>query len=93
MLKNFKSKKLEKYSGNLLYLFKNFNIEKGFNRKEDLILSNDYEKAIEVHFKNVLKDFRVEWVLLKQEETLEVRNKRLLHELECLYAKFSQIKN
>jgi len=64
----------------------------GFNRKGDLILSNDYEKTIDVHFKKVLEDFRVEWVLLKQKETLEKRNERLLHELECFYVSLSQIK-
>ena len=87
------SKHLEVYSDNLLYLWKNFNIDMGFNRKNDLILSNNYEKDIEVHFKNVLDNLRLEWVLLKQKETLEMRNKRLLHELECLYVSLSQIKN
>lgn len=76
------SKNLEAYSESLLYLWKKFNIDMGFNRKEDLIISNNYEIAIEVHFSNVIENLRKEWVLLKQEETLEKRNNRLLCELK-----------
>jgi len=61
-----------------------------FNRKEDLIVSNIYENAIELHFANVINDLRKEWVLLKYRETLEKRNKRLLCELECFYTEISQ---
>jgi hypothetical protein len=61
-----------------------------FDRKEDILSQSNYEEAIEIHFTKLIKDLRTEWVFLKQKETLEERNKRLLCELECLYINISQ---
>jgi hypothetical protein len=41
-------------------------------------------------FKKLIEDLRTEWVVLKNKETLEKRNKRLLYELECFYESISQ---
>ena len=69
------SQELEVYSEGLLYLWKNFNIDMGFSRKEDLILSNKYENLIELKFKNVVSYFKIEWELLK--EKVKMRYNRL----------------
>jgi hypothetical protein len=53
------------------------------SRKNDLIISSDYEDDIALHLKNVVEDLRSEWEILKQKETLEERNQRLLCELQC----------
>jgi len=37
-----------------------------------------------MHFNNVVKDLRAEWVILKHTETLEKRNQRLLSELQSV---------
>jgi len=84
------SAKLETYSESLLFFFKKINIEMNFNRKEDLLLSSKYEDLIEINFKKLIEDLRTEWVVLKNKETLEKRNKRLLYELECFYESISQ---
>ncbi len=77
------SEKLETYSESLLYLWKTIDIKMFISRKNDLIISSDYEDDIALHLKNVVEDLRSEWEILKQKETLEERNQRLLCELQC----------
>ena len=58
-----------------------------FNRQKEDIVSAVYENNIELHFKKMIEDLRIEWVYLKHKETLEARNNRLLCELEHVYKK------